>query len=85
MYDNHAANVTKKPFSTKDRTGKLMKEKKLLYPMQRYKKRRTRKSAPHGILQKNVSDCKFNKLFGLIALRFAFSLRLNAFDYRLDM
>lgn len=84
MYYNHAANVTKKPFSTKDRTEKLMK-KKLLYPMQRYKKRRTRKSAPHGILQKNDSDCKFNKLFRLLALLSAFSVCLNALDYRLNM
>lgn len=85
MYNNHDANVTKKTVQCKIPNGKTHERKKLIYPMQRYKKRRTRKSAPHGILQKNDSECKFNKLFGLLALCSAFSLRLNALDYRLNM
>ena len=85
MYDNHDANVTIKPFSAKDRTEKLMKEKNYFTQCKGTKKRRTRKSAPHGILQKNDSGCKFNKLFGLLALCPAFSLCLDALDYRLNM
>ena len=86
MYDNHAANVTKKTVQRKGLNGKTHERKKITIPDTKVqKKRRTRKSAPHGILQKNDSGCKFNKLFGLIALRSAFSLRLNALDYRLNM
>lgn len=39
MYDNHDANVTKKPFSAKDRTGKLMKEKKITIPNAKVQKK----------------------------------------------
>lgn len=85
MYDNHDANVTKKTVQCKSRTEKLMKEKNYYTHCKGTKKRRTRKSAPHGILQKNDSECKFNKLFGLLALSSAFSLRLNTLDYRLNM
>lgn len=39
MYDNHAANVTKKTVQRKGPNGKTHERKKLLYPMQRYKKK----------------------------------------------
>ena len=86
MYDNHAANITKKTVQRKGPNGKTHERKKITIPNAKVqKKRRTRKSAPHGILQKNDSCCKFNKLFGLLALCPAFSLRLDALDYRLNM
>lgn len=72
MYDNHSANVTKKPFSAKDRTEKTHERKNAIPNANVQKKDALTNSAPMEYYKRTIATANLINYsdFSLSALRF---------------